>query len=321
MTPVKPTKQQHSKQYKQHTMAGRRASADESRRQTSVSPVITAAASTPDSSQESRIRGKLAECEIVHDASAPRVPFSPPETQRTVTEQQQAASHLSTPSPSRCGRYEDSKSPSTVLVSRTQTSQEATKQSRYHPAYEARSEDADPDRSRVKAEEADSETSQNQNHECHDIRGLPQACLFVASLTTAKTDTQLHNSITKKLSEWGELLNVKVMRDWLGRPYSFVQFKAIEDAERALAEANGIAIEGRKIRIERARVNRTLYIAKLDPSITEAEVESTVREYGEIEDMKLLHDASTGEFKHCGYFKYRFREDAIEAYVEIPELT
>jgi hypothetical protein len=36
----------------------------------------------------------------------------------------------------------------------------------------------------------------------------------------------LNKSVFEEFKQWGRLLNVKVLRDWMGRPYGFVQFEA-----------------------------------------------------------------------------------------------
>lgn len=68
------------------------------------------------------------------------------------------------------------------------------------------------------------------------------------------------------------------------RPYSFVQFevsiflfyglslskiKNFDDAKRALREAHNTVIDGRHIRVEKARVNRTLYISRIGQPLEE----------------------------------------------------
>ncbi|KAG0329004.1 hypothetical protein BG000_000254, partial [Podila horticola] len=100
-------------------------------------------------------------------------------------------------------------------------------------------------------------------------RGEPQACLFVASLCSTRTEAELVDSVTKHFSKWGPLLNIKVLKDWAGRPYSFVQFVHVPHAQRAMAEAQNSVVDGRHIRIEQARVNRTLFILRIVRSTTE----------------------------------------------------
>lgn len=49
------------------------------------------------------------------------------------------------------------------------------------------------------------------------------------SLTKDKNDEELNISVTNHFSRWGELLNVKVLKDWMERPYAFVQYEASDE--------------------------------------------------------------------------------------------
>ncbi|KAI9340163.1 hypothetical protein DFJ73DRAFT_797872, partial [Zopfochytrium polystomum] len=93
-------------------------------------------------------------------------------------------------------------------------------------------------------------------------------------------------------------------------PYSNVQ-----DAARALIEAHNTIVDNRHIRVEQARVNRTLFIAKFSRSQSEQLVRETLSRYGPIEDLTLLQNYQTGKSKGCGFVKYCFREDAIKAFL------
>lgn len=46
-----------------------------------------------------------------------------------------------------------------------------------------------------------------------------------SSLAATQTDAQLVRSVTEHFQKWGTLMNVKVLKDWMQRPYSFVQFE------------------------------------------------------------------------------------------------
>jgi hypothetical protein len=72
------------------------------------------------------------------------------------------------------------------------------------------------------------------------------------------------------LIQWGTLLNVKVLKDWANRPFSFVQYTTAQEATYALSQCQKSILDGRMIRVERARVNRTLYIVKDKGKIEEA---------------------------------------------------
>lgn len=105
------------------------------------------------------------------------------------------------------------------------------------------------------------------------------------SLNSAKTEDELRQSVTQLFSQvpppvspkiklmspkWGELLNVKVLKDWANRPFSFVQYVTTQEASYALQRAQKASLDGRMIRVERARVNRTLYVSKEKGKLDEA---------------------------------------------------
>ncbi|KAG0348943.1 hypothetical protein BG004_003426 [Podila humilis] len=146
-------------------------------------------------------------------------------------------------------------------------------------------------------------------------RGLPQACLFVASLCSMRTEAELTESVTRHFNKWGPLLHVKVLRDWLQRPYSFVQFENVEQAQRAMAEAQNSVVDGRHIRIEPARVNRTLCLLRISRSTTEGEISEVMEEYGPLEDVSIFFEPGPPRSRRSAFVRYAYREDAIRAYM------
>ncbi|KAI9298512.1 hypothetical protein K502DRAFT_345950 [Neoconidiobolus thromboides FSU 785] len=144
----------------------------------------------------------------------------------------------------------------------------------------------------------------------------PEACLFVASLVSSKTENELHKSVTAHFSHWGELLNVKVLKDNMNRPYSFVQFKDLDASKRALKESPNTIIDGRQIRVEKARVNRTLFISNIG-SIKEKFLKEGLSSHGPIESLKMIRSKTIDAYNGSCFVKYRFREDAIAAYTNI----
>ncbi|KAG0017704.1 hypothetical protein BGZ81_010563 [Podila clonocystis] len=146
-------------------------------------------------------------------------------------------------------------------------------------------------------------------------RGEPQACLFVASLCSTRSESELVDSVTKHFSKWGPLLNVKVLKDWAGRPYSFVQFVHVPHAQRAMAEAQNSVVDGRHIRIEQARVNRTLFILRIARSTTEEEISDVLKEYGPLEDVSIYYDPGPPRSRRYAFARFAYREDAIRAYM------
>lgn len=110
------------------------------------------------------------------------------------------------------------------------------------------------------------------------------------------------------------------MKDWMNRPYAFVQYGTVDDARRALEESHDTIVDGRHIRVEQARVNRTLFIAKLPKTMTDSALQSYLEKWGRVECVSLLVNQTTGRSKGCGFAKFRYREDAIRAYLHIRQL-
>jgi hypothetical protein len=96
-------------------------------------------------------------------------------------------------------------------------------------------------------------------------RGEPSACIFVASLNAQKTDEQLKESVSSAFTTFGSILDLKVMRDNQGRPYAFVQY----EHEEAIMVGHNQLLDGRPVRVEQARVNRTLFVNKYGRDLTE----------------------------------------------------
>lgn len=45
------------------------------------------------------------------------------------------------------------------------------------------------------------------------------------SLSAQSTDEQLQDDVTEHFGQWGPILSVKVSRDWMNRPFAFVQYE------------------------------------------------------------------------------------------------
>ncbi|EXX70420.1 Rim4p [Rhizophagus irregularis DAOM 197198w] len=176
--------------------------------------------------------------------------------------------------------------------------------------------DVQEERIEIPAEKVENAEPQNNAK-----RGLPAGCLFVASLPSTKSDGDLQKSVWNHFSRWGILLNVKVLKDWLFRPYSFVQFENVCDAKKALVEAHNTVIEGRHIRVEQARVNRTLFIGRLNRTMNEEDIRKLLEPYGAAEDIYLLRTYSTGRSRGCAFVKFCYRDDAIRAYMNLRQHT
>ncbi|CEP12874.1 hypothetical protein [Parasitella parasitica] len=125
----------------------------------------------------------------------------------------------------------------------------------------------------------------------------PAACVFVASLDRNIKDVDLKTSVYEHFMKWGHIQSVKVFKDWLKRPYAFVQYESVNDCKQALKEAQNTSINGRRIRCEPAK-----------------HVANVLSEYGEIESMNILQPH--GKF-HSIIIKFKYRDDAITAYMDL----
>jgi hypothetical protein len=89
----------------------------------------------------------------------------------------------------------------------------------------------------------------------------PEACVFVANMGHRQSDSELSQILRALFEPFGRITNVKTIRDVPNRPCAFVQFFRKEDAYRAIAGNQGATVGGRAIRLERARVNKTLLVS------------------------------------------------------------
>ena len=90
--------------------------------------------------------------------------------------------------------------------------------------------------------------------------------------------------------------------------------QTVEGADLALEKAQNKQVGSRRIRIERAKVNRTLFFAKLNRMMTNLELRKVVEPYGEIESVSIQRDHLTNRSKGFGFVKFKYREDAMDAF-------
>ncbi|CAG8595634.1 1080_t:CDS:2, partial [Racocetra fulgida] len=112
---------------------------------------------------------------------------------------------------------------------------------------------------------------------------------------------QHKRAVADHFRKWGTLLNVK----------------SIEDAQRALTEAHNSIVDGRHIRVEKAKVNRTLLIGRFSRDMKEDDITKLLAPYGATEDIHILKDFRTGQSRGCAFVKFCYREDAISAYMSL----
>ncbi|CAI5759418.1 unnamed protein product [Candida verbasci] len=169
---------------------------------------------------------------------------------------------------------------------------------------------------------SDSGKSLNSNSTAF-IKGKPSACVFVASLKADLTDDELCLSVTHHFGKWGQLTTVKVLRDTSNRPYAFVQYTNDEESKLAIKYGHNSVLDGRNIRCEAAKVNRTLFVT-FKTIINKNEVKLQLEKFGEIEEL-IPSTPKGGVFKdyHKSYkswfCKFVYRDDAIRAFASLQD--
>jgi RNA recognition motif-containing protein len=147
-------------------------------------------------------------------------------------------------------------------------------------------------------------------------KGPPQACLFVANLQPPEVGEE---RIREHFGQFGEVLKVKLIKDRSSRPYAFVQFSDVDDATEAL-KSNKL-FDGKRLRVERAKVNRTLFIAKLSRNTTNSGLREQAQKFGPVESVTIIKNHQTNKSKGCGFVKYSYREDAMDAFVGLKNVN
>ncbi|MDP2436324.1 MAG: hypothetical protein Q8P67_11310, partial [archaeon] len=133
----------------------------------------------------------------------------------------------------------------------------------------------------------------------------------MARLDQATTEDDLNEIF----SPFGQILKIKLLKDSrTARAYAFVQYIDPLHAEQAISQSNGKILDGRNIRVEKAKVQRTLFIAKLPRTMEEDELREHVQSYGQLENITIIKNRQSQKSKGCGFVKYAYREDALEAF-------
>lgn len=138
------------------------------------------------------------------------------------------------------------------------------------------------------------------------------------SLSSAHDDDHLSKSVRQHFEKWGEITLVKVLRDTAGRPYAFVQYTNDENARKALIQGQSTTLDGRIIRCEPAKVNRTLFViaSRSNNSASEQNLRQCFEKFGEIEEL-APNKTNPPMTRPSWFLKYVYRDDAIRAYAAI----
>ncbi|KAI9819208.1 MAG: hypothetical protein M1827_007364 [Pycnora praestabilis] len=149
----------------------------------------------------------------------------------------------------------------------------------------------------------------------------PEACVFVANLSSIRSDEQLEYSVTRAFEAFGNVY-VKIRRDNRGMPYAFCQYENKNDAEAAIRGGKNTLIDGRRCRTEQAKVNRSLYLSRLTGgSISTGEARITLQRYGSIEEIwrPSKTDKEMYQLPDGVWIKFAYFQDCRDAQADFRE--
>ncbi|CAG5119509.1 unnamed protein product [Candidula unifasciata] len=134
--------------------------------------------------------------------------------------------------------------------------------------------------------------------------------------------TMSQDEIRSLFASIGELESCKLIRDKptgqsLG--YGFVNYKRIEDAEKAINTLNGLRLQNKTIKVSYARPSSesikgaNLYVSGLPKSMTQQDLEKLFSHCGKIITSRILYDTHTGLSKGVGFIRFDQRCEAERA--------
>ncbi|XP_050399964.1 ELAV-like protein 1 isoform X2 [Patella vulgata] len=134
--------------------------------------------------------------------------------------------------------------------------------------------------------------------------------------------TMTQDDIRSLFSSIGEVESCKLIRDKptgqsLG--YGFVNYKRIDDAEKAINTLNGLRLQNKTIKVSFARPSSetikgaNLYICGLPKSMTQRDLEQAFSICGKIITSRILYDNNTGLSKGVGFIRFDTRIEAERA--------
>uniref|UniRef100_A0A182N5W8 Protein elav n=1 Tax=Anopheles dirus TaxID=7168 RepID=A0A182N5W8_9DIPT len=141
--------------------------------------------------------------------------------------------------------------------------------------------------------------------------------------------TMTEEEIRSLFSSVGEVESVKLVRDknviYPGQPkgqslgYGFVNYHRPQDAEQAVNVLNGLRLQNKVLKVSFARPSSegikgaNLYISGLPKTITQEELETIFRPYGEIITSRVLIQEGNDKPKGVGFIRFDQRKEAERA--------
>lgn len=101
------------------------------------------------------------------------------------------------------------------------------------------------------AEDVAEDIGDRPGEEPQEAPGLEEAKLFVGNLSWGTTD----QSLGEAFSKYGNVLDSRVVVDHFtgkSRGFGFIEYESASEAEEALLRMNGVEVDGRPVRVDRA---------------------------------------------------------------------
>ena len=120
---------------------------------------------------------------------------------------------------------------------------------------------------------------------------------------------------------YGTVLSARIIKDKVTQRslgYGFVKFSSAADAQAARQALNSHRVDEKTLKVAVARPqgterNTNVYVAGLDPSVTQEELQTLFVTYGRVIETKVLVDKATNASRGIGFVKFERAEDAESA--------
>jgi len=145
--------------------------------------------------------------------------------------------------------------------------------------------------------------------------------LYVGNLPYDSTESE-YRAI---FENFGSLENL----DWKVQPgsekfrgYCYVRFTTKEALDKAFKELNEKDVKGRQLKCDITHgkedkvhsPTQTIFVKNLPSDTSVVEIKEVFSKYGNINDVRLLNDRLTGEFKRCLYIDFQDLDSAKKAF-------
>lgn len=155
----------------------------------------------------------------------------------------------------------------------------------------------------------------------NQMLGAPQMAMQTSNSTLYignldKTVTE--NLIFDRFSRYGKIVRFSIMRDKVkqeSRGFAFIEFAHLKDAETAKSQLNNEKLATRYIRVmwkgdhKKVSNDANVHVKKIDPKVTQNELEFFFQQFGPILSTFLSVDEK-GESNGYGYIQFRQEGDA-----------